>query len=158
MDSLTQTNIELAKRATAHLAKRYDEIQRGETELGMLDYQPLFDLMADDVVFKVPCPPDTPTWGGEIRGKQAFVELATVEDPDAIAALHVEEPLTYLGDGDRVVVLTKFSYTLKETGAVARTEIALVLDFRDGLITRAVEIQDMSEWVHACRSGQVRAA
>nr|WP_246402360.1 nuclear transport factor 2 family protein [Jiangella mangrovi] len=107
-------------------------------------------MFAEDGVFKVPCPPGTPVFGGEFRGKDAIKKLFLEDDPDLIEGLVVEKPLEYFCNGDRVVVLTSYAYTIKKTGAIAKgKDIALVLDFADGRISVATEIQDLSEWADA---------
>jgi hypothetical protein len=58
--------------------------------------------------------------------------------------------MDFLGAGDRVVVLGRESFEIKKTGVtVTGSEYADVLDFRDGLITRFLVIQDLSAVVEA---------
>lgn len=145
--SKEERNIELARLACSHLEARFVESQSRREGFGPLDYSHFLGLLADDVVFHVPCPANTPFYGGEFNGKSAVVKLFLEDDAEIVADLRVERRPEYVATGDRVVVLTAYSYTITKTNALAENkEIALVLDFRDGLIQRAVEIQDMSEW------------
>jgi ketosteroid isomerase-like protein len=114
------------------------------------DWPLLIDHLADDVIFKVTVPDGTPI-SGEFRGKQAVVDhfnrLGSLLD------FRQEQPLQYFGEGDRVVVLGKESFDVKESGITVRgSEYADVFDFREGLITRFLIIQDMSAVVEAYRS------
>ncbi len=113
------------------------------------DWQPLVDRLADDVVFQVTIPEGTPI-SGELRGKQAMVDhLMNLGD---LLEFRQETPLEYYGNGERVVVLGQETVEVKKSGVtVPRSEYATVLDFREGLITRFLVIQDMSAFVDAYR-------
>lgn len=116
------------------------------------DWQPLLDHLADDVVFKVTIPEGTPI-SGEFRGKAAVVEH--FERLPELLEFEQERPMSFLGDGDRVVVLGRETMTIKQNGAtVAGSEYADVVDFRDGLIARFLVIQDLSAVVDAYRDNE----
>lgn len=115
----------------ALLRSVFGPLERGESR----DIQPFFDLFADDVVFK--------TAAGQARGKEAVLRYFA----NAAAALEFNQfvkPLEYYGEGNRVVMLGYETVTVKETGATHEGEYAFVFDLRDGVITRAVNIQDLS--------------
>jgi ketosteroid isomerase-like protein len=114
------------------------------------DWQPLIDHLADDVSFKATIPAGTPI-SGELRGKQAVVDhLVKLAD---VLEFRQEQPLQFFGNGERVVILGKESVEIKKSGVtVPESEYATVLDFRDGLITRFVVIQDLSAVVDAYRT------
>lgn len=148
--SAQEDNIAVAKVALSHLEKRYQEQQEGRTEFSPLDYQPFFDLMTDDAVWWVPCPEGTFLYGEELKGKDNIIKLFTTDDPEHIDGLEMLREPEYFANEHRVVILYAFNYNLKNADMAARNkEIALVLTIEDGRITRAVEIQDMSEWVLA---------
>jgi ketosteroid isomerase-like protein len=114
------------------------------------DWPLLIDHLADDVIFKVTVPDGTPI-SGEFRGKQAVVDH--FNRLGGLLEFRQEQPLQYFGEGDRVVVLGKESFDVKESGITVRgSEYADVFDFREGLITRFLIIQDMSAVVEAYRS------
>jgi ketosteroid isomerase-like protein len=114
------------------------------------DWQPLLDHLAEDIVFKVTIPDGTPI-SGEFRGKAAVTEH--FERLPELLAFQQETPMDFLGAGDRVVVLGRESFEIKKNGVtVTGSEYADVLDFRDGLITRFLVIQDLSAVVDAYRS------
>jgi ketosteroid isomerase-like protein len=115
------------------------------------NWQPLLDHLADDVVFKVTIPEGTPI-SGEFRGKQAVTEH--FERLGDLLEFRQERPMDFFGSDDRVVVLGTESFEIKENGAtVSGSEYADVVDFRDGLITRFLVIQDLSSVVDAYRGG-----
>jgi uncharacterized protein len=114
------------------------------------NWQPLLDRLADDVVFKVTVPEGTPI-SGEFRGKQAV--MGHFERLGELLEFRQEEPMEFFGDGERVVVLGKESVEIKRSAVtVPGSEYATVLDFRDGMITRFLVIQDMSVFADAYRS------
>jgi ketosteroid isomerase-like protein len=111
------------------------------------NWQPLLDHLAEDIVFSVTIPDGTPI-SGEFRGKPAVIEH--FERLPELLAFEQERPMDFLGAGDRVVVLGRESFEIKKTGVtVTGSEYADVLDFRDGLITRFLVIQDLSAVVEA---------
>jgi ketosteroid isomerase-like protein len=114
------------------------------------NWQPLLDHLAEDVVFRVTIPDGTPI-SGEFRGKQAVTEhFARVGD---ILEFRQERPMEFLGRGNRVVVLGTETVDIKRNGvAVAGSEYADVLEFRDGEITDFLVIQDLTAVVDAYRT------
>jgi ketosteroid isomerase-like protein len=115
------------------------------------NWQPLLDRLADDVVFKVTIPDGTPI-RGELRGKQAVLgHFARLGD---LLEFRQEAPMEFFGGGERVVVLGKESVEVKRSGVTVHgSDYVTVLDFRDGLITRFLVIQDMSAFADAYRNG-----
>jgi ketosteroid isomerase-like protein len=91
--------------------------------------------------------PDGTPISGEFRGKQAVIDhLIRLGE---VAVFRQKEPQEYFASGDRVVVLGEDSFAIKQSGVTARSEYAMVLDFRDGLITRWLIIQDLPAFVDA---------
>jgi ketosteroid isomerase-like protein len=113
------------------------------------NWQPLLDHLAEDIVFQVTIPPGTPI-SGEFRGKRAVT--AHFESLGDLLEFRQERPMEFFGNGDRVVVLGRESFEIKANGAmVTGSEYADVLDFRGGLITRFLVIQDLTSVVDAYR-------
>jgi ethanolamine utilization protein EutQ len=140
-----------AKDAVALLRDIYDPLERGESE----SFQPFFDALADDVVFKTPV--------GELRGKQAVVDYF-VGAGETMEFRPFDAPLEYFRDGDRVVIVGDETFRVKRTGATHHADWAWIYDVRDGLITRIKAIEDLSGVADAIReviakaeSGQMRA-
>jgi ketosteroid isomerase-like protein len=126
-----------------------DNIALIRNVLEIEDWPLLVDHLADDVIFKVTVPDGTPI-SGEFRGKHAVVDH--FNRLGSLLEFRQEQPLQYFGEGDRVVVLGKESFDVKESGVTVRgSEYADVFDFREGLITRFLIIQDLSAVVEAYR-------
>ena len=108
------------------------------------DWQPLLDHLAEDVVFNVTIPGDTPI-SGEFRGRRAVTEhFARL---GYLLEFRQERPMEFLGSGDHVVVLGRESFLIKKNRAtVSGREYADVLDFRDGLITASSSSKTCRPW------------
>lgn len=145
VDAYRNSNVELARKAYSDL----DDKRGGRSEA---DFQPYIDLLAEDVVFQYAAPDGTPV-SGEFHGKQAVVEFMTVTSPELVEDIRLEGELEYFGRGDRVVVLGAESYTIRKTGVSVRNkQFAVVMDFREGLISRVLQIKDLSDVVAAFRA------
>lgn len=105
--------------------------ERGESE----DTGPFFARVADDVVY-------AKSGIGVLEGKAALRNYMDNIDKTMVLGAF-ERPLEFLRNDDRVVVLGEESFLLKETGATALREWVWFIDFRDGLIVRILEIQDV---------------
>ncbi|PXY24881.1 hypothetical protein BAY59_22745 [Prauserella coralliicola] len=150
-------NIEIVRRACAHLQRRYEERVKG-IPYTPIDFRPLYDLLDEDVVFEVPCTyvPEggvderTPPFnvvGKEHKGKRAFIE-AFENDQSDNENWEVRKPLEYFANGDRVVVLHSERY--EQAGVpVPWSESAMVFDLKDGKIVRYTHIADMSGHIAA---------
>ena len=100
-------------------------------------------------MFKATIPDGTPI-SGEFRGKQATVDH--LKALGNVLEFRQEQPLQFFGNGERVVILGKESVEVKKSGiTVPASDYATVLDFRDGLITRFLVIQDLSAVLDAYR-------
>lgn len=143
-------NIALAKKAWSHFTDK-------KAPRDPSDYQPFFDSLADDVVWKVTCPEETPIFGGERHGKHSVMSLFTDEDPFVIEDNELERTPEFLSNGNRVVMLFAERYSIKKDGTVVASvrnkECAFVMDFREGLISRILLITDLSEWNSVYRPG-----
>ena len=126
-----------------------NNISLARTLIESEDWQPLLERLADDVLFKATIADGTPI-SGEIRGKENVVaHFLTLGDA---LEFRQEKPLEFFGTGERVVVLGTESVRIKRNGVtVPGSEYATVLDFRDGLISRFLVIQDLSSVVDAYR-------
>lgn len=118
-------------------------------------YQPLFDLCAEDVVWfhEGPQDPRVPTYPGEVRGKQALVDMLTWEN-DIVADLDLVDPIArpieFVASGDRVVVLIEERYKIIKTGVTVHNDrAAVVMDFRDGKISHFRIIANLSDYIES---------
>jgi ketosteroid isomerase-like protein len=92
------------------------------------DLRPLLDGLAEDVALRV-----GPSDGGE---HQAAGKAAVLDYFEPLGDLITFWRVRYSWRGARVVVLAEESFTIQPAGLAARSELALIFDVRDGLITR----------------------
>jgi ketosteroid isomerase-like protein len=100
------------------------------------DIQPLLDGLADDVTFTVATPhgsPDPYPGTGKAAVLDYFVALG-----DLVTFWRVQ----YSWGGGRVVVRVEESFTIEPGGLAADSELALLFELRDGLITRLLVVED----------------
>lgn len=143
VDVLTKRNIELAKIAFSRMDVPSGERRREH-------YQPLFDILADDVMWYVTAPNDLPVYGGEVRGKEAIMEifLAEMKEHSVIEM----GPREYFGTSECVVIRGTVSYMINKSGFFIKDRPFVdVFDFREGLITRILSIEDCREYDYAYR-------
>jgi ketosteroid isomerase-like protein len=102
----------------------------------------------------VTIPEGTPI-SGELRGKQAVAEHFR-QLPDLLE-FRQEAPMQFFGNDERVVVVGRESVEVKESGrTISGSDYADVLDFREGMITRFLVIQDLTAVVDAYRDDLAR--
>jgi ethanolamine utilization protein EutQ len=128
----------------AVLERIWGPMERGEST----DYQPFFDLLADDVVFT--------TAVGELRGKQAVVHYFT-HAGELVEFRPFERPQEYFGNGVRVVIVGEETFRVRASGVTTRGPWAWVHELHDGLITRIEAIQDLSGVADAIAEALARA-
>ena len=100
------------------------------------DIQPLLDGLAEDVTFTVAPPhrsPDPYQGTGKAAVLDYFVALG-----DLVTFWRVR----YSWGGARVVVRVEESFTIEPGGLAAHSELALLFELRDGLITRLLVVED----------------
>lgn len=134
-------NVALAKKA-------YSWTEVSASERTRKDFEPYFDLLADDVVFKGAWSESTPVYGGEFRGREAVKKLIWEDDRASVSGNDLEAPSEYIAiEDDSVAIVNKQCYQIKKTGAwVQGIDSCTIMTFRDGLIERIVSIQDISAW------------
>lgn len=104
----------------------------------------LADHLADDVVLTLTMP-DRPPRAGQLHGKEAvmghFAGMDELGEFDALAG-----PLDFLSNptGDRIAVVGEIKYRMARSGAEGTGQYALVMDFRDGRISRILDLMDLS--------------
>lgn len=114
--------------------------------------QAMFDMLADDVVLRCGIPDGTPI-SGEFHGRQAVIDFYTLVGPSLVEDDRIEAPLRFGCSGDRAVIVGMESFAIKKSDVAHHNrEFATVLDFRDGLIARILQIRDYTSLVKASRS------
>jgi ketosteroid isomerase-like protein len=100
------------------------------------DLRPLVDGLAEDVVFELATPDGGPD---EATGKAAVLDYF-----EPLRDLITFWRARYSWRGARVVVLAEESFTIQPAGLTVRSELALIFDLRDGLITRLAIVENPS--------------
>lgn len=145
MSDKVAENIALVKSAWSQADVRIRDRQ-------VADSHAMIDALADDAVFQVACPPDTPIFGPGFHGKEAIARYFTSENRTFQTDAWLERPMEFLANEDKVVALLAESYVLSDPAVTIRDkEVAIVHEIRDGKITRITLITDMSEFVDAFR-------
>jgi ketosteroid isomerase-like protein len=104
-----------------------------------LDFRSLAAHLAEDVVFEVTPPEGIPTTP-ERRGKQEVLDYFT-----SLGDIVTFWQVRCFGDGERVVAVGAESFTIPRYGVTLGGEFALLLHVCDGLITRFLIIEELSE-------------
>jgi len=114
-------------------------IQDTYQKFGAGDVPGLLGNCTEDVHWQTP-EIENATFGGARRGHagagEFFAELAAAEETTKF------EPLEFIAQGDRVVVLGKYGATVRETGRGYETDFVHIFTVRDGKITSFVEFFD----------------
>lgn len=159
MDKQTADNLATARSAWAHMIDRKPKVNRNAGEL-----RSFLDACTDDVIWEASFPEDTPLYGGttvysprrssssgQLRGKKAVAALGEGE-LRYMETGGLNTPPEFIASGDRVVMLGEASYTIKKGNVVIENhKFAVVMDFRDGLISRLRLYEDVSDWNEAYR-------
>ena len=127
-------------------------VRRGYEAFGRGDIQALLDLLADDIEWVSPGPPELPTAGNR-RGRQQVAQF--FQAVDQIFEIQQFEPKAFVAQGDRVVVLGTDTARIKATGKMVTEDWAHAFTVQDGRIVRMQEFIDTSAVVAELKSAQV---
>jgi ketosteroid isomerase-like protein len=120
-----QGNVQLVKHA-------YQSIQRG-------DFQSFLNALTSDVLWELPEMANVPfagTWHGRQQVGQFFKQLMEVQD------IVESEPEQFIAQGDKVVVLGRFTMRVKATDKVFRSAWAHVWTMKGDLASGVREYVD----------------
>lgn len=120
-----QTNRQLVQQA-------YQKVKAG-------DMQSFLNSLTEDVQWQLPEMENVPfagTWHGREQVGQFFNTVAQAQDD---GELELEE---FIAQGDKVVVLGRFSWRVKSTGRVSASDWAHVWTVKSGKITHFCEYVD----------------
>ena len=134
-----QENIEIVRRG-------YEAFSRG-------DVQALLDLLADDIEWASPGPPELPT-AGHRRGRQQVAEF--FQRVDQVFEIQQFEPKAFVAQGDLVVVLGTDTARIKATGKVVSEHWAHAFTVRGGKVVQMREYIDTSAVVAELHAAQAR--
>jgi ketosteroid isomerase-like protein len=115
---------------------------------GRGDMPALLEVLADDVEWVAPGPPDVPTTGTR-RGKQAVQAWfgTVVENLD----FQLFEPHEFIAQGDKVIALLNTELTTRRTGRKVVSHEAHLWAFRDGKVIRHEAFEDTAAIADAYR-------
>lgn len=113
--------------------------QQGYEKFGSGDIPGLLDLLSENISWTVPEIENAP-FSGARQGRDAvgqfFTQLSEAEDITRF------EPLEFIAQGDKVVVLGESAATVRATGRTYETDWVHVFTIHDGKIGEFVEFFD----------------
>ena len=114
-------------------------VQAGYQKFGSGDIDGLLELFTDDIEWTVPNIENAP-FAGKRQGRDQvgkfFAQLGEAEDITRF------EPLEFIAQGDKVVVLGESAATVKSTGRSYETDWVHVFHLRDGKVAEFQEFFD----------------
>jgi uncharacterized protein len=120
-----QANVNVVKQC-------YDAFKKG-------DIASLKSYFAEDISWELPDVPGAPFTGrrhGSARVMEFFEQMSAAQD------VNVFEPMEFIAQGPRVVVLGHYGFTVRATGKRYASDWAHIFTVRDGKITALREFLD----------------
>ena len=114
-------------------------VQKGYENFASADIDGLLSLFADNISWTVPNIENAPFAGsrtGTDAVRQFFTQLTEAENITRF------EPLEFIAEGDKVVVLGESAATVNATGKSYETDWVHVFHLQDGKVTEFVEFFD----------------
>ena len=114
-------------------------VQKGYEYFGTGDIEGLLSLFSDNITWTVPEIENAPFAGtrtGTSSVADFFTQLNEAEDITRF------EPLEFIAEGDKVVVLGESESTVRSTGKTYQTDWVHVFHLRDGKVTEFKEFFD----------------
>ena len=136
-----QANIELIQQV-------YDAFIKGDSER-------LLSSMAHDIEWEVPQVPGLP-FAGKRQGRDKVAEFFKMVD--AAQQVRDFQPGEYIADGERVVVLGHYEWTVRATGADWGSDWVHIFTVRDGKVASFRELTDTHRAVEAYQLGHTDTA
>jgi ketosteroid isomerase-like protein len=103
------------------------------------DIETLLNMCSEDITWRLP-ELENSTFGGKRIGRKGVIEFFSLLD-DAQENLQFE-PQEFIAQGDKVVVLGRYSYRIKATGKKFDTDFVQVMTIKDGKLTGFQEYMD----------------
>ena len=136
-----QANIELIRQV-------YDAFMKGDSER-------LLSFMAQDIEWEVPQVSGLP-FAGKRQGRDKVAEFFQMVS--AAQQVRDFQPREYIADGERVVVLGHYEWTVMATGADWGSDWVHIFTVRDSKVTSFRELTDTHRAVEAYQLGQAGTA
>jgi ketosteroid isomerase-like protein len=129
-----------------------DIVQSGYEKFGSGDIEGLLELFTDDILWQVPEVENAP-FTGKRQGRDATAEFfRTLSENETFTRF---EPLEFIAQNDKVVVLGELAATVTLTGRSYETPWVHIFTVRDGKIS---EFQEFFDTAEATRAFQKTAA
>jgi len=122
-------------------------IKKVYADFGRGDIDAIIAVLADDVRWEEPDHPEIP-YGGSRRGKAAVREFFKGVGQVEVTSF---EPLEYVGSGDRVLAIGRWSGRVKPTGKSFKSEWIMSWVVRDGKVSYFRSYEDSAAVVAAFR-------
>jgi hypothetical protein len=123
--------------------------KEGYAAFGRGDVPAILELLADDIEWIEPGPPDVLPAAGTYRGKEEVGRFfATIGEN---LEMHKFEPHEFIAQDDHVVALVSTEATVKPTGRKVANHLAHVWTFRGGKLARFEAFSDTAAGVAAHR-------
>ncbi|HJW56477.1 MAG TPA: nuclear transport factor 2 family protein [Burkholderiaceae bacterium] len=132
-----QDNISLVKRC-------YDSFAKG-------DIQQLMSVFADDIDWELPAIEDVPI-SGKRHGRNQVAEF--FKSLDDTQSVQLFEPREFIAQGDKVVALGHYAWTVKSTGTQFESDWTHIFTIRNGKVVNFREFMDSHIAEAAYRSPQ----
>lgn len=124
------------------IKEQYEAFRRGDFEL-------LLDSVIDDVEWITPGPQGVLPLAGNRRGREEVAQFfSLLSDANEYSLF---EPLEFIAQGDRVVVLVKAQGKARATGYPFDVEMVHLFTVRDGKVERFREFYDTAAILDAYR-------
>jgi ketosteroid isomerase-like protein len=124
------------------LIDAYSSFKRGEIES-------VLKVLADDVEWITPGPPELMAVAGTRRGKQQVAEFfSTLNEQENVEAF---EPQEYIAQRDKVIALIKYRGKVRATGKNVEADLVHVFTFANGKVKRFQEYYDTAATLDAYR-------
>ena len=114
-------------------------VQKGYECFGTGDIEGLLALFSEDIAWSVPEIENAP-FAGDRQGTAAVGEFFTqLDEAEEITRF---EPLEFIAEGDKVIVLGESAATVRSTGKSYETDWVHVFHLHDGKVTEFKEFFD----------------
>jgi hypothetical protein len=137
-----QDNVRIVREA-------YDDFIRG-------DIQGVLNILADDVEWITPGPPDIMPMAGHRYGRKGVAEFFTALND--VEEVELFEPQDFVAQGDQVVAFAKYRGRVKSTGRSVQSDLVHVFTLRNGKVVQFREYFDTAAVLDAYKPTSAEAA
>ena len=119
------------------------------------DIPAILDLLSEDVTWHMPGPTEIIPFAGRYEGREGVGRFfAALDGAESVERF---EPQEFIAQGDKVVVLGRYTGRIRANGQADDIEFVHVFTIRDGKIARFRQYNDTSAAVAAYRAAAATA-